>query len=420
MLTPALLALSLCQTSLPDAAELLDRREARLGPLEKRSGARGVVVEGSLSMPGGPAATFEELHRVGPGEERVRFTLTMEGWGSTSQGTDGKVSWTTDPAFGVSVQEGVEQMAVRRVWALQRSTPWRALYRSARTIGPAERDGRQLLELELTPAEGKSERWFVDPATLELVRVAVVYPNPTGGALPMEWTFGDWRAVDGILYPHERGQVVQGGVAAGGETADALPMRFTYTCSSIRHEPVELARVAPAPEVAAAIADPKLRAPAPPKDPDACALETVARQHVATVRLTCDVDKVSATLASIFPEVGTVLQAQGAAMSGPPFSRYHVIDVEQGKIDLEAGIPVAAPITPSGRVKASELPAGRTAVTWHTGSYHDLQKSYDRLGAWMKREGLSARGGFWEIYWTDPGLEPDPSTWRTQILWPVE
>jgi len=138
------------------------------------------------------------------------------------------------------------------------------------------------------------------------------------------------------------------------------------------------------------------------------------------VRVTCAADKVSATLAAIFPEVGGVIQAQGAAMAGPPFSRYHTIDVAANTIDLEAGIPLKAAITASGRVKASELPAGKAAMTWHTGSYHELQKSYDRLGAWMKQQGLEARGGFWEIYWTDPGLEPDPSTWRTQIFWPVE
>ncbi|MEQ1894111.1 MAG: GyrI-like domain-containing protein [Planctomycetota bacterium] len=416
MLTPALFALTLCQSPLPDAAELLDRREALLGALEKRSGARTLVIQGKLEMPGGPPATFEELHRVGPGEERVRFALSMGSWGTTSQGTDGTVSWTTDPSFGVAVQAGVEQMAVRRVWALQRSAPWRTLYRAAKTLGEAERDGRKLLELELTPSEGKAERWFVDPLTLELARIAVVYPNPTGGALPMEWTFGDWRAVDGIVYPHQRGQVLQGGVSPD----PAHEMRFTYTCTAIRHEPIELARIAPPPEVAAAIADPKLRTPAPAKDPLACSLETVERVHVATVRVTCDADKVSATLAAILPEVGAVLQAQGAKMAGPPFSRYHRIDLATHTIDLEAGISVKAPITAAGRVKPGELPAGNAAMTWHTGSYHDLQKSYDRLAAWMKTEKLSARGGFWEIYWTDPGLEPDPSTWRTQIFWPVE
>ena len=402
---------------LPDAAELLDRREAKLGPLEKRKALRGLVVRGEWRpKDGSVGATFEELHRAGPGEERVRISMTMEGFGPFSQGTDGKVSWTTDPGFGVSVQEGVEQMAARRVWAVQRSTPWRALYESAKTIGEAERDGRKLLELELSPAEGKSERWFLDPATLELARMAVAYPNPTGGALPMEWVFGDWKPVDGILYPHTREQVLQGGVSPDS----ALEMRFTYVCTSIRHETIEPSRIAPAPEIAAAIADPKRRTPAPSKDPKACSVETVARTHAATVRLTCPADKVSATLASIFPEVMGVVQAQGAAMSGPPFSRYHEIDKARNTIDLEAGIPLKAPIQPSGRVRPCELPAGKAAMTWHVGSYHELQKSYDRLAAWMKEQKLDARGGFWEIYWTDPGLEPDPGAWRTQIFWPVE
>jgi effector-binding domain-containing protein len=417
---PLLFALSqspLPDAPLPDATGLLDRREARLGPLEKRTALRGLVVRGEWRQPDGSVgATFEELHRVGPDEERVQISLTMEGFGTTFQGTDGKVSWTTAADFGVSVQEGVEQMAVRRVWAVQRSTPWRTLYRSAKTLGEVERDGRKLLELELSPAEGKNERWFLDPTTLELARMAVVYPNPTGGALPMEWAFGDWKPVDGILYPHRREQILQGGVSPDS----ALEMRFTYVCTSIRHETIELARVAPAPEVAAAIADPKKRTPAPGKDPNACSLETVALTHAATVRVTCPADQVSATLAALFPEVIGVVQAQGAVMSGPPFSRYHEIDKDANTIDLEAGITLEAPIQPSGRVKPTELPAGKAAMTWHVGSYHELQKSYDRLAAWMKDQKLTARGGFWEVYWTDPGLEPDPSTWRTQILWPVE
>jgi len=420
MTLPSLLALTLLQTPLPDATELLDRREEKLGPLATRLGPRGLVITGAMTLPGGPdGATFEELHRVAPGEERVRFSLTMGTWGTTSQGTDGTVSWTTDPAFGVAVQAGPEQMPVRRVWAIQRSAPWRTLYRAARTLGEVERDGRKLVELELTPPEGKSERWYVDAATLELARIAVVYPNPTGGILPMEWTLGDWKAVDGILYPHTRGQVLQMG-PAGPDGAPPPTTTFTYECRSIRHETLDAVRLAPSPEVAAALADPARRAPAPSADANVCALETTEKVHTATIRVTCAADKVSATLASILPEVGQVIQAQGARMKSPPFSRYHWIDTEAKTIELEAGIAVAEPIRTSGRVQASELPAGRAAMTWHVGSYHELQKSYDRLEAWMKAQELAPAGGFWEIYWTDPGLEPDPSSWRTQIFWPVE
>ena len=141
---------------------------------------------------------------------------------------------------------------------------------------------------------------------------------------------------------------------------------------------------------------------------------------VATVRLEIDATRVSESLAVALTEVVRAITEQGGEMTGPPFSRYHSIDPETQRIDLEAGIPVKAPIEASGRVKPSELPGGRAAMTWHVGSYHQLQQSYDRLEAWIGEQELEPRGGFWEVYWTDPGLEPDPSSWRTQIFWPVE
>lgn len=421
--------------ALPDAAALLDRREATLGPIEARTRPHGLVIEGTFTMEGQTfEAHFEELHLVGADGERVRFALNMGGWGTTTQGTDGRVSWTTDPGFGVAIKEGEEQMPVRRLWAIQRSAPWRTLYAGARTLGAVERDGRGLWELEMQPKEGKPTRWYLDRATNELARVAVVYPGPMGEALPMEFTLDDWRAVDGVLYPHRRGQEVLGGLApetgtvtgeAGSGTtrtaeAAAPVMKMLYTCTSIRHEALDPARVAPPPEVLAAIEDTAKRTPRPSADPSECRLETKALQPVASVRLEIDASKVSETLAVTLTEVMGAITAQGAEMAGPPFARYHAIDTAKSTIDLEAGIPVRKPIAASGRVRPGELPAGRVAMTWHVGSYHQLQQSYDRLRAWLDGQKLTPRGGFWEVYWTDPSLEPDPSTWRTQIFWPVE
>jgi effector-binding domain-containing protein len=37
------------------------------------------------------------------------------------------------------------------------------------------------------------------------------------------------------------------------------------------------------------------------------------------------------------------------------------------------------------------------------------------IGDW----GHEPAGPMWEVYWTDPSAEPNPSTWRTEILIPV-
>jgi effector-binding domain-containing protein len=427
------------QDAAASAEALLERREAALGTSEARAKVRGIAVEGSVSVSGTEMkARFEELYLVERGgverggverggvergaPERVLLTTHWDGWGATTMGTDGQVSWSTDPGFGILVKEGSEQGAPRRLWAIQRSAPWRSLYESAKVLGEVERGGRKLVELEMQPADGKPERWFLDARTNELARVAVVYPGPSGEVLPMEFTFGDWRAVDGVLYPFERTQEILGSGAAEGAQGTGAPlMAIVYRCESVRHVPdLSAEKLVPPADVLAAIADSSKRAQKPGADAEACTVETREPQVVATVRAEIPTDEVSQNLAVMFTEVMGALSEQGVQTIGPPFSRIHSIDRETKRMDLEAGVPVRTRIEPQGRVAPSELPGGKVATTWHVGPYHELQRSHDRLGKWIETQSLKSRGGFWEIYWTDPSLEPDPSAWRTQVLWPVE
>ena len=298
------------------------------------------------------------------------------------------------------------------MWALSRSAPWRESYAEARVVGEAQKAGRKVLELELRPRGSSAhperrERWFVDPEGPELVAAALMLPNPTGGQIPMEFEYSDWKAVGGVRYPHARVQRVGG-------------MAITYQVDSVEH-PAELgeAELAPPEAVQTKLAEPG-GGQLVPDDPAACRVRELEAQAVATVRATVDASQVSAQLAVMLPEVMSALAEQGVQPAGPPFSRYHEIDPEANTIDLEAGIPIAAPIEAAGRVQPSELPGGRAAATWHLGSYHELARTYARLEGWMKREGLAARGPFWEVYWTDPGIEPDPADWKTEVLWPVQ
>jgi effector-binding domain-containing protein len=247
----------------------------------------------------------------------------------------------------------------------------------------------------------------VDAETSTLARVDLALPNPEpqGGMLPMQFVFSDYREVDGCLLAHQRKQVV------GGMTLNYV---FESAEANADFDP---ARLAPPEEVQRAHADPE-RKPAPANfDPEAVVIETVRERPIASIRVTIPEDKVSSQLAVILPEVWAHLTQVGAEMDGPPLSRYHAH--ADGKIDLEAGIPLKQAIEPSGRILASSLPGGRVASTWHVGSYHELPRTYARLEAWIDEQGYTRRGAAWEIYWTDPGIEPDPAKWRTQVLWPI-
>jgi len=120
------------------------------------------------------------------------------------------------------------------------------------------------------------------------------------------------------------------------------------------------------------------------------------------------------------------LKEHGVSPSGPPFIRYRVINMET-KLDIELGVPVAHPVTASGGVSADALPAGRYASVVYTGPYagDGLMRANAALLDWGADKGLEwdrfddpngdGFGSRYESYITDPGEEPDPMKWMTEV-----
>ncbi|MEM7203497.1 MAG: GyrI-like domain-containing protein [Planctomycetota bacterium] len=386
---------------LPNAETVLAKVEAKLGDAEQRDAIKSLIAKGTVGGGGVGAGEFEELY-LG---ERASYRVTF-GAMEMTQGTDGDMCWSTDPAVGITVCDGVEAGPVRRMFAVGRRAPWRTIYASAKTAARVDLDGTPHLELHMTPKTGKPEKWFVDPAAGVVSRVDMALPDPLGGEIACEFSFADWRAVDGLLFPFKKTQKVG-------------TYNIAYEYSSIEpNATLTAAQVAPSAKVLAAAEKPANASARVPAEKGAFGTETATEQPTVTVRLKIKMADIAETLAVVLPEVMVHLRKAGVSPSGPPFSRYHSIDGDT--CDLEAGMPVAEAVAGSGRVKASTLPAGTVAVTWHFGPFENLPDSYNALEEWMAAAKLTSRGGYWEVYWTDPGIEPDSSKWRTQVVWPVK
>ncbi len=140
-------------------------------------------------------------------------------------------------------------------------------------------------------------------------------------------------------------------------------------------------------------------------------------RHAAAIRERVPVGESQDFLADALPELWAEVRDQKRRPLTPPYVRYH--GVEEGELDLEAGIMLSDPPDERGRIERALLPAGEVALVWHEGGYESLGETRKALSQWVEDQGLVPAGPHWEIYWTNAGSTDDASRWRTQLVWPV-
>jgi AraC family transcriptional regulator len=146
-------------------------------------------------------------------------------------------------------------------------------------------------------------------------------------------------------------------------------------------------------------------------------LKERSAQPILSITTKTTPQDISKAFSEIMPKVKNFVLTAGAQQAGPPFSRFH--EYAQDEVIIEAGIPVCCAVTGEGDIRSSELPAGEVAQTVHVGPYDELMKVYPALVEWFTLQGKQSNGSPWEVYLTDPGNEPNPSKWQTEINWPV-
>ena len=150
---------------------------------------------------------------------------------------------------------------------------------------------------------------------------------------------------------------------------------------------------------------------------DTPAITTTREQPTAVIHLTIPRVEIQAAMGPAHQELFSTLAAQGVTPAGPWFS--HHFRMDPATFDFEVGVPVSAPVTPTGRVASSALPATRVARTVYRGSYEGLGAAWGELDAWVRREGLKPAGDLWEIYAAGPESGSEPSGWRTELNRPI-
>jgi effector-binding domain-containing protein len=152
-------------------------------------------------------------------------------------------------------------------------------------------------------------------------------------------------------------------------------------------------------------------------------IEDRKAQPYMGIRTQAPLQELPTVIPQLLGEVFAWLEKQGIEPAGPPFIRYHVINMK-ANMDLELGVPVATAVSGDNHVSGDILPAGRYAALVYTGIENGIKGNAALLdwGAekhlvwdtWEAENG-DGFGARFESFLTDPANEPDQAKWETEV-----
>lgn len=119
-----------------------------------------------------------------------------------------------------------------------------------------------------------------------------------------------------------------------------------------------------------------------------------------------------------YGEIMTYLKTDGTGMTMQPFAIYHVWDEENKRTTVEPGIAIPSDMEGNDRVVKSMTHGGSALKAVHVGGYN-TKPEHEAIYARVEKDELEMLGSPWEVYVTDPALEPDTAKWITEVYYPV-
>ena len=145
------------------------------------------------------------------------------------------------------------------------------------------------------------------------------------------------------------------------------------------------------------------------------------KQTYMGIRTIAPFKGMSKEITRIAEQLNTWVEENKIKTSGPPFLRYHVIDM-RGFMDISYCVPVRRALPDDGDVKADFIPAGKYASLIYSGggisgnrALIEWVRAQDLdFERWDTEQGDNFRGRY-ETYLTDPKVEPRKSKWKIEV-----
>ncbi|MBD80445.1 MAG: hypothetical protein CL840_16130 [Crocinitomicaceae bacterium] len=131
----------------------------------------------------------------------------------------------------------------------------------------------------------------------------------------------------------------------------------------------------------------------------------------------CTVEMISESLGKMYGAIMGHCGENQVESAGAPFAIYHSWDGKATRV--EAGIPLAEAIKGTDAIESKTLYAGNALKLVYMGPYDQGEVAHNAVADYAEANGKEIVGPPWEVYVTDPGNEPDPNKYITEIYYPI-
>ena len=143
------------------------------------------------------------------------------------------------------------------------------------------------------------------------------------------------------------------------------------------------------------------------------------KQWYLSIRDTINQMEMSNIHGKLFGEINNFMDDNNIISDLAPIVIYHFWS--DTLVDIEAGIQIKDSIEEKKtRVKLNYIAPGSYITAIHYGVYERIPETYFSINEWMRKNEVQVIGPPWEVYITDPAIEPNPEKWQTQINFPIQ
>lgn len=124
----------------------------------------------------------------------------------------------------------------------------------------------------------------------------------------------------------------------------------------------------------------------------------------------------------LWQEIGPLMAASGVGMpdhgEGIGGATFYDTEYRESDVDVEVWLQVPSSFTPVAPLECRIIPPCEVVVATLQGSYEGMPEVTAAVGTHIAANGLSV-GPMFNIYRVSPAQNPDPSTWVTDVCFPI-